>query len=87
MRKQDLQDLVKTEAPAYGLPWEAVYAFVMTESSGNEYAMRHEPHYRWLFGQNHSPTERIGQMTSWGLMQVMGAVAREYGFSGHFPAL
>ena len=34
-----------------------------------------------------SPTERVGQMCSWGLMQVMGAVAREYGFKGYFPQL
>lgn len=32
-------------------------------------------------------TEWIGQQTSWGLMQVMGAVAREFGFKGHFPGL
>ena len=29
-----------------------------------------------------SPTERQDQMTSWGLMQVMGAVARELGHTG-----
>jgi len=29
-------------------------------------------------------TERAGQMTSWGLMQVMGAVARERGFDRPF---
>ena len=28
-----------------------------------------------------------GQAASWGPMQVMGAVAREHGFSAHFPAL
>jgi soluble lytic murein transglycosylase-like protein len=32
-------------------------------------------------------TEWIGQQTSWGLMQVMGAVARELGFHGHFAGL
>lgn len=32
-------------------------------------------------------TEWWGQQASWGLMQVMGAVAREYGFKGHFPQL
>lgn len=32
-------------------------------------------------------TEWMGQRTSWGLMQVMGAVAREYGFRGWFPQL
>ncbi|MCA1806454.1 MAG: transglycosylase SLT domain-containing protein [Actinobacteria bacterium] len=29
-------------------------------------------------------TELVGQQTSWGLMQVMGAVAREYGFDRPF---
>jgi hypothetical protein len=32
-------------------------------------------------------TEWIGQQASWGPMQVMGAVARELGFTGHFPNL
>lgn len=32
-------------------------------------------------------TEFIQQRTSWGPMQVMGAVAREYGFKGSFAAL
>lgn len=29
-------------------------------------------------------TELVGQKTSWGLMQIMGAVAREYGFREPF---
>ncbi|MGQ0621335.1 MAG: transglycosylase SLT domain-containing protein [Panacagrimonas sp.] len=32
-------------------------------------------------------TEWLGQQSSWGLMQVMGAVAREYGYKGHLPGL
>lgn len=28
-----------------------------------------------------------GQQASWGCLQVMGAVAREYGFRGHLPGL
>lgn len=32
-------------------------------------------------------TEWIGQQTSWGYMQVMGAVARELGYTAHFPGL
>jgi hypothetical protein len=31
--------------------------------------------------------ELWGQKASWGFMQVMGAVAREGGFKGHFPGL
>ena len=33
------------------------------------------------------PTEAIGQQTSWGPMQIMGATARELGFKGWFPEL
>ena len=32
-------------------------------------------------------TEWLGQQASWGPMQVMGAVAREFGFKDHFPKL
>jgi len=32
-------------------------------------------------------TEWIGQQASWGPMQVMGAVAREFGYTRHFPEL
>ncbi|MDT0496510.1 lytic transglycosylase domain-containing protein [Algiphilus sp. W345] len=32
-------------------------------------------------------TEWLGQQTSWGVMQVMGAVARELGYEGHFAGL
>jgi len=32
-------------------------------------------------------TEWVGQQASWGPMQIMGAVARELGFEGHFPEL
>lgn len=32
-------------------------------------------------------TEWWGQQASWGPMQIMGAVAREYGFTESFPAL
>ncbi len=32
-------------------------------------------------------TEWTGQQSSWGLMQVMGALARQLGFRGHFPMI
>lgn len=32
-------------------------------------------------------TEMVHQMTSWGLMQVMGFKAREMGFGGHLPEI
>ena len=46
--------------------------------------MRFEPDFNYLFplGGALTTTERIAQKTSYGCMQVMGAVARELGFKG-----
>lgn len=87
LTKQVLCDLARTAGTTEGLPWELIYAVCLTESGGNEFAIRHEAHYRWVLGDNLTPGEYIGQKTSWGLMQVMGAVAREYGFTDQFSAL
>lgn len=75
-----------------------IQAIIAVESSGNPWAIRFEKHYRWLYcpvRQEPSAfpyslpgcsqaTELNAQKTSWGLMQIMGAVAREYGFRGTF---
>ena len=84
MDTTNLTDLIKSAAVRRSLPWELVYAICQVESSLNPSATRHEPHYRWLVGDHEtmSHTERHDQMTSWGLMQVMGAVARELGHTG-----
>ena len=84
MDNAELTTLIKSAASRRSLPWELVYAICQVESSLNPSAIRHEPRYRWLVGDNEtmSPTERQDQMTSWGLMQVMGAVARELGHTG-----
>ncbi len=72
-----------------------VTALVYAESSGNTYAMRFEPAWKYF----HFPrewasriecsvqTENIAQATSWGLMQVMGSVARERGHAGWLSEL
>ena len=84
MDNAELTTLIKAAASRRSLPWELVYAICQVESSLNPSAVRHEPRYRWLVGDNEtmSPIERQDQMTSWGLMQVMGAVARELGHTG-----
>lgn len=72
-----------------------IAAFIKQESNGDTNAMRYEPGWIYHFDverfavENHmtTNTEKVGQSTSWGLMQVMGTVAREYGFKGHFPQL
>lgn len=87
LTKDALKSLAQAAAITEDIPWELIYAVCLTESSGNEFAIRHEARYRWLLGDNLTAGEYIGQKTSWGLMQVMGAVAREYGFTDQFPAL
>jgi len=44
-----------------------------------------EPFPSYAFSS--SETERIGQKISWGPMQIMGALARELGYSDRFPKL
>lgn len=52
--------------------------------SKSETAPKDFPHIYNLSSKN---TEWLGQQASWGPMQIMGAVAREYGFKEYFPAL
>lgn len=87
----DLRATIKLMAKDFDLPWELIEALATVESSLNPWALRYEPQYKYLYllddRSQLSPTERVGQMCSWGLMQVMGAVAREHGFRGYFPQL
>lgn len=85
--------LVKTNAHLFGLEPALVASVVQQESNWEPLAMRYEPMYRWLWPSPEAVvapsgvsliTERMQQKTSWGLMQVMGAVAREHGFQGRF---
>lgn len=103
-------------AQLFDLPLQLILAIITVESSGNPFAYRMEPPYRYLVdvrnsipfreltkeegrqdrapgdfpnikGVSSSDSEWMGQQCSWGPMQVMGAVAREHGFRGHFPQL
>jgi soluble lytic murein transglycosylase-like protein len=81
-------------AQRHGLPVELVAAMVSVESGGNRWAVRYEPGFYDLFVNDNRAvapappcsldTEKRGRAMSWGLMQVMGEVARELGFSGAF---
>lgn len=79
----------------YQVPRALIAAIVSVESSGNPFAMRYESgwsHYLTphIFASNLGityDTEKICQATSWGLMQVMGAVAREMGFVDYLVKL
>ena len=84
------QDLIVKTARKHQLNPNLVAAVIKIESSFDTDAVRYEKDYKWLYQPEvfalslniSSATETELQKFSWGLMQVMGAVAREHGHQG-----
>lgn len=72
-----------------------VYAIIQTESAGLQSAMRYEPGWAYFCRPEFyadrlkitTDTEKQLQKFSYGLMQIMGSVAREYGFGESLATL
>lgn len=85
-----LVSLARKAAAAQSLDPALVCAIVEQESSWNPWAMRYEPAFfakyvANLYTNNKiTASEAYARGFSWGLMQVMGQVAREVGFDGPF---
>jgi len=94
-----LRAMIETAARAADLPSAIVGGLVMRESNGNPKAFRPEVGWQYFVGPDGHPCsvtgvrgifpcpdgmEVLGQLTGWGLCQVQGSVAREYGFAGAF---
>jgi len=83
------QELVEGIARKHGLSKSLVYAICVAESGLDTWAVRFERKWHWFLSVKEwakivhitSATERVCQQMSWGLMQIMGSVARERGFS------
>lgn len=83
-------NVINDVATRENVPANLLGAIVFTESGGNSLAARFEKDYKYLFESKRfaretgvtETTEMMLQMTSWGLCQVMGAVARELGVVG-----
>ena len=100
---KEFWQLIRGTAQTHGLDPFTVAAIVARESEGNPWAMRREPSYPHLFDLEAGRAVRrrdisvstfpgghaefLGQTQSWGLMQVMGATARELGHAGPFATL
>ena len=84
---QNLIDVAKGIAIAQGLNPTLVLAVIEQESGWNVWACRYEPAFmaRYvapLFTNNKiTATEAYTRSMSWGLMQILGQVAREQGFA------
>jgi soluble lytic murein transglycosylase-like protein len=82
----DLIALARAAAAAHELDPALVCAVVEQESAWDTHAIRYEPGFRtrYVAPLGLPPTEEVARSISWGLMQVMGQVAREHGFGGKF---
>ncbi|MGA8220599.1 MAG: lytic transglycosylase domain-containing protein [Candidatus Acidiferrales bacterium] len=80
----ELIALALSSAQQYSLDSALVCAVIEQESAWDTYAVRYEPAFRsrYVAPLGLPATEEISRSISWGLMQVMGQVAREHGFSG-----
>ena len=82
--------IIEDVSDEQNVPKNLLAAIVQTESSNNKYAVRFEPHFKWLYKTKENAaangiteaTETVMQMTSWGLCQLMGALLRELGLKG-----
>ena len=95
----ELWTLLKAAAKSFGMDPFLLAAQVLQESAGDSTATRYEPGYRWTWPPPKSKllpriiypiapcskdTEAVMQRVSWGLLQVMGALARELGYRRPF---
>lgn len=89
MTQTDLIGLTKATATTHGLDPVLICAVVEQESGWNPWAIRAEPAFdeRYVQPLHKTPTEEWARSISWGLLQIMGEVARELGYTGDIPAL
>jgi soluble lytic murein transglycosylase-like protein len=82
----ELLALARTAAEKHMLDPALVCAVVEQESGWDTHAIRYEPGFRTRYVAPLAlpPSEEIARSISWGLMQLMGQVAREHGFTGKF---
>jgi soluble lytic murein transglycosylase-like protein len=84
----ELIDLARHIAAEHSLDPQLVCAVVEQESAWNPWAVRYESGFLSRYvaplytAGKLSATEAYTRAMSWGLMQVMGQVAREFGFKG-----
>lgn len=95
MLKDDLKNIILVKALSYGVDPKLAQSIAQVESQYNPWSMRYEPNWMYyynplLYSKNLGTTlatERALQQISYGLMQIMGSVARELGFDEELPKL
>lgn len=88
-------NIIDKTSKRHGLDPTLIGAFCYVESGGKPSASRYEPNWRYfvtpdVFAKRLGitvETESVHQATSFGIMQVMGTVARELGFQDNLPKM
>lgn len=81
------ENLIQKYAQKFNIDQNWVKAIISTESDWNQYALRYESSYQYVFeiekcakrARVTLATELATQRISWGLGQIMGSLAREQG--------
>lgn len=97
LTKEEIQDQIIVECRSFGIDWAMGLAIAEVESDFNPWAVRFEPNWKYPYQVDKmarsmnpvitSATEGVLQATSWGVMQLMGTVARELGYRDHLTRL
>lgn len=98
MDKADILKIAADKAEQHEIDLDLVLSVITIESNFNTLAHRYEPNWHYFLPDDEIKrfaahnglsiqTERIDESTSFGLMQVMGSVARELGHVGNLAAL
>lgn len=95
MINADLVTQVKLTAGFEKVPWDLMCAIIERESAGDQWVIRYESRWSWFVEpQKYASklnisytTERTLQQFSYGLVQIMGSVARELGYDDHLTKL
>ena len=89
MARDDLIVLARSTAAAHGLDPVVVCAVAEQESDWNPWAVRFEPAFYKKYTQpmHLTDTEEYTRAISFGLMQIMGEVARELGLTAPFLSI
>lgn len=95
MDENNIKELIRSTAKNLNLDPNLALAIAGHESNFNPAAIRFEPEWKYYYAPESFAkklgitlaTERTLQAMSWSVMQVMGAVAREFGFSTYLTLL
>lgn len=92
---QEINKIIEEHAKLFDLDANLIKAIIKIESNFDTFALRYEKNFRYLVNPQRfairfnvtTETETALQRFSYGLMQIMGAVAREHNFPNRLMEL